>query len=49
MLPKEEKTKKDGFFHLPPEDRMEFALEDKEKQEKELAKEKVFHKLNEKK
>lgn len=48
MLPNEKSVKKDVYFHLPPEDRLEFELEDKEKEEKEIATEKVIDKLNEK-
>ena len=46
MLSKENNSKKNAYFQLPPEDRMEFELEDKEKKEKEIAVEKVYDKLN---
>jgi hypothetical protein len=44
MQAKENKTKKNPFFHIPPEDRIEFELEDIEKEEKELASEKILKK-----
>lgn len=46
MVSKEKKSSKDSFFSLPTEDRLDFELEDKEKEEKETATEKVFDKLN---
>ncbi|WP_162800254.1 hypothetical protein [Oceanobacillus zhaokaii] len=46
MVSKEKKLKKDSYFSLPTEDRINFALEDKEREEKDTAAEKVFEKLN---
>ncbi|WP_170138914.1 hypothetical protein [Oceanobacillus chungangensis] len=46
MVFKEQKSKKDSYFSLPTEDRINFALEDKEKEEKDTAAEKVLEKLN---
>ncbi|WP_158595066.1 hypothetical protein [Oceanobacillus piezotolerans] len=40
--------KKEEYFNLSKKDRLEFEMEEKEKQEKETAAEKVFDKLNEK-
>lgn len=49
MLSNEKKPPKDAYFHLPPEDRMEFELEDREQQEKNDVAEKVIDELNKKK
>lgn len=46
MVPKEKNPKKDSYFNLSTEDRVDFELEEKEKEEKEIAKEKVFNKLD---
>lgn len=48
MLSKENKSKNDSYFSLPTEDRIDFELEDKEREEKETVTEKVFDKLKEK-
>lgn len=45
---KEKNSKKESFFSLPTEDRIDFELEVKEKEEKEIVTEKIFNKLNEK-
>lgn len=49
MFADEKKLKKDAYFHLPQEDRIEFELEEKEKREKENATDNVFKELNKKK
>lgn len=48
MFPKEKNSTKEGYFHLAPEDRLEFELENQEKEEKEIITEKVFDRLKEK-
>ncbi|MFC4559816.1 hypothetical protein ACFO3D_16650 [Virgibacillus kekensis] len=49
MLPKEEKSKKkENFFRLSDEDRLELELEEKEKKEKEVTTEKIFNKMTQK-
>ncbi|MFC3039418.1 hypothetical protein ACFOGI_04080 [Virgibacillus xinjiangensis] len=48
MDTKKEKPQKNSFFRLPQEDRIDFELEDKQKQEKDTAAEKVLNKLNDK-
>ena len=48
MLSKEKNVKPDTYFSLPSEDRIDFELENKEKEEKELTTEKIFDKLGEK-
>ena len=48
IFPKEKNSTKEGYFHLAPEDRLEFELENQEKEEKEIITEKVFDRLKEK-
>ena len=49
MILKKDKETKESFFHLPAKDREYFALEEKEKKEKDTAVEQVFERLNHKK
>jgi len=48
MLSKEKNFKKDNYFNLPTEDRIDFEIESKEKEEKEMTTENIFKKLDEK-
>ncbi|MBN6205414.1 hypothetical protein JYK21_03030 [Ralstonia pickettii] len=48
MLSKDKNLKKDNYFSLPAEDRINLEMEAKEKEERESTAEKVFNKLNEK-
>ncbi|GGB38528.1 hypothetical protein F3157_11055 [Virgibacillus dakarensis] len=48
MAVKKKKSRKKKYFHLPVEDRREFELEVEEKEQKMIAAEKVFAKLDKK-
>lgn len=48
MLFKEKSFKRDSYFNLPTEDRIDFEIESKEKEEKEMTTENIFKNLDEK-